>query len=316
MENFQLVVAVLGAIAIIAVLVHGLWSIRKQRPRPLRDSPTAKVYKDNAEASPRVDRDGFDADGIGAVRVRKSVAADTSAESTAEISSLRMTAAADPAPLAAVQDEPAAFALSPEPGAKVTRERREPSMGASTLDDSALASADEVQMELGLTTQAAAQSQVNAPQAPEAVASAEAEEAPLGEPTDVLVLHVVAKEGQVLQGAELLPCLLTLNFKYGDMNIFHRHVDNAGNGKVLFSLANMLKPGIFDPDNMEQFSTHGVVLFMTLPCHGDALINFSIMLNSAQQLADDLGADVLDGSRHPWSDLTKQAYIQRIRQQL
>ena len=42
------------------------------------------------------------------------------------------------------------------------------------------------------------------------------------------------------------------------MNIFHRHVDNAGNGKVLFSIANMLKPGVFDPDNMEQFSTQGV----------------------------------------------------------
>ncbi|MGL6121460.1 MAG: cell division protein ZipA, partial [Shewanella sp.] len=135
----------------------------------------------------------------------------------------------------------------------------------------------------------------------------------LADPRDVLVLHVVAKEGLQLNGAELLPCFLTLNFKYGDMNIFHRHVDNAGNGKVLFSIANMLKPGVFDPDNMEQFSTQGVVFFMTLPCYGDALMNFSIMLNSARQLAEDIDAVVLDGQRQPWGEFTKQDYLQRIR---
>ena len=137
----------------------------------------------------------------------------------------------------------------------------------------------------------------------------------LDDPRDVLVLHVVAKEGEELSGAELLPCLLTLNFKFGEMNIFHRHEDNAGTGKVLFSMANMVKPGIFDPDNMEQFSTQGVVLFMTLPCYGEALMNFSIMLNSAHQIADDLGGVVLDGGRDEWLESTKQNYIQRIRAQ-
>ncbi|MBO6228613.1 MAG: cell division protein ZipA, partial [Shewanella sp.] len=141
----------------------------------------------------------------------------------------------------------------------------------------------------------------------------QAAEDELGEPRDVLVLHVVAKDGQQLNGAELLPCFLTLNFKYGDMNIFHRHVDNAGNGKVLFSIANMLKPGVFDPDNMEQFSTQGVVFFMTLPCYGDALMNFSIMLNSARQLAEEIDAVVLDGQRLPWGEFTKQDYLHRIR---
>ena len=124
-------------------------------------------------------------------------------------------------------------------------------------------------------------------------------ERPVGDPVDVLVLHVCAREGEVLAGAELLPCLLTLNFKFGEMNIFHRHEDNAGTGKVLFSMANMVKPGVFDPDNMEQFTTQGVALFMTLPGHGDSLRNFSIMLNSACQLADDLGAEVLDDRRQP-----------------
>ncbi len=330
MENFQLVVAILGAIAIIAVLVHGLWSIRKQRPRPLRDSPTAKVYKDKSN-SKSLDRDGFDADGIGEVRVRKVHADDSDAESTPARPAKTQghTPVQRVRPATASSDD---VNLASEPSIKVSRERREPSMGQDKPQSHQSA---------GSASQSSHSTPPSKPlsAAPSAAELADAyqnnsyqddfdtsfddfddeiieDDAPLGDPVDVLVLHLVAKEGQVIHGAELLPCLLALNFKYGDMNIFHRHQDNAGNGKVLFSMANMLKPGIFDPDTMEQFSTHGVVLFMTLPCHGDALINFQIMLNSAEQMADDLDAQVLDGSRQPWDDYTKQAYIQRIRRQM
>ena len=59
----------------------------------------------------------------------------------------------------------------------------------------------------------------------------------------VIVLSVVMPEGRTMSGAALLPTLLTLGMKYGEMNIFHRHQDNAGNGKVTFSLANMMNPG-------------------------------------------------------------------------
>ncbi len=42
-------------------------------------------------------------------------------------------------------------------------------------------------------------------------------------------------------------------------------------------------------------------------------MNFSIMLNSARQLADDIDAVVLDGQRQPWGEFTKQDYLHRIR---
>ena len=54
---------------------------------------------------------------------------------------------------------------------------------------------------------------------------------------------------------------------------------------------------------------------MTLPCYGDALRNFSTMLNSAHQIADDLNGLVLDGGRDEWLESTKQNYIQRIKAQ-
>ena len=369
MEDLQLVLFVLGAIAIVAVLVHGFWSIRRQQPKSLKDSPMGNFYKKQAEkgeSSPkRIDAEGFDADGIGAVRVRKAgelapnnetPAANpylkqevkletkpqelTSPEFKAELKQglkpelkVELKVEAKHEPIPAQPD----FSLQPpvakeqHRGPKVSRHEPVLSTQANTHTNvhTSTPAPQMGQSHAAIVAQKAAEQEQALRAAPQQTALFEenehqadhqeeafveqAAEDELGEPRDVLVLHVVAKDGQQLNGAELLPCFLTLNFKYGDMNIFHRHVDNAGNGKVLFSIANMLKPGVFDPDNMEQFSTQGVVFFMTLPCYGDALMNFSIMLNSARQLAEEIDAVVLDGQRLPWGEFTKQDYLHRIR---
>lgn len=130
---------------------------------------------------------------------------------------------------------------------------------------------------------------------------------------EVIVLSVVVPEGSDISGAALLPTLLTLGMKYGDMDIFHRHEDNAGNGKVTFSLANMLNPGTFNLDDIESFSTQGITLFMTLPNPGDAFDVFDQMLNSAKQLALEFKGQVLDDKRSVMTKQTEQHYISKIR---
>ena len=140
-----------------------------------------------------------------------------------------------------------------------------------------------------------------------------AEKAPEIEP-QVIVLSVVMPEGQVMSGAALLPTLLTLGLKYGEMNIFHRHQDNAGNGKVTFSLANMMNPGTFELDDIENFSTQGITLFMTLPNAGDAFEVFEQMLNAAKQLAVEFKGQLLDDKRSVMTKQTEQHYIGTIRE--
>ncbi|MCL1074853.1 cell division protein ZipA [Shewanella dokdonensis] len=321
MEYFRLVLAVLAAIAIIAVLVHGFWSIRKQQAKPLKEKPMTDVYR---EAAARRDQEGFDADGIGEVRVRKTSPDDK----PPKLKSNRIRPenhkfkplADEQEPISLVETDDDDIADDFELSASAERSRKsnkasrqEPLLGDEELYE------EELQMELGLAdehapTATADFSDTAEPAKAAAVpASATPAQDAAVEPRDVLVLHVVARPGKTLSGAELLPCLLALNFKYGDMQIFHRHEDHAGHGKVLFSLANMVKPGVFDPDDMEQFTTHGVVLFMTLPCASDPVMSFSIMLNSASQLADDLDALLLDGQRNPWQLSTKKEYLERIK---
>jgi cell division protein ZipA len=130
----------------------------------------------------------------------------------------------------------------------------------------------------------------------------------------VIILSVVMPDNQQMLGAALLPSLLTLGLKYGEMNIFHRHEDNAGKGKVTFSLANQMNPGSFDLDNMENFATRGVTLFMTLPNAGDSFIVFEQMLNAAKQLAQEFNAQVIDDKRNVMTKQTEQHYISRIRE--
>ncbi|WP_077338757.1 cell division protein ZipA [Pseudocolwellia agarivorans] len=131
---------------------------------------------------------------------------------------------------------------------------------------------------------------------------------------EVLVVSVVMPQGEVISGAALLPTLLTLGLRYGDMDIFHRHQDSAGNGKVTFSLANIMNPGTFDLDALENFTTCGVTLFMTLPNAGDAFEVFEHMLGAAKQISIEFGAQLLDDKRSVMTKQTEQHYMSKIRE--
>ena len=129
---------------------------------------------------------------------------------------------------------------------------------------------------------------------------------------EVLVLNVKAPDDSPIAGAALLPMLLTLGFKFGDQDIFHRHVNSNGKGPVLFSLANMFKPGVFDIDNLENFTTQGISLFMILPIDDPHQV-FNMMHNAARKIADEFGAQVLDGRRSVLTKQGLQQYVEKIR---
>ncbi len=133
------------------------------------------------------------------------------------------------------------------------------------------------------------------------------------EPEEVLIINVMAKSGTYFSGAALLECLIENGMRYGAMNIFHCHLEHDGSGPVLFSLANIVMPGTFDLQAMDDFHTPGVSIFMTLPVEAESIPAFETMLSVAQSLADTLGGEMKDDSRSVMTQQTIGHYRQRVK---
>lgn len=136
--------------------------------------------------------------------------------------------------------------------------------------------------------------------------------APQAPVEEVLVINVVARDEQGFPGSALLQSVLESGLRHGDMNIFHRHESMSGNGDVLFSMANALKPGVFDLDEMDQTHVRAVSFFMGLPGPRHPKQALDLMIAAARKLGHELGGDLKDEQRSVLTAQTIEHYRLRI----
>jgi cell division protein ZipA len=141
---------------------------------------------------------------------------------------------------------------------------------------------------------------------------ASASSTPHAEPEEVFIINVMAFKDEMFGGNDLLEAVLKSGLRFGNMDIFHKYSDAKGEGTLLFSMANMVKPGTFDLDAMDEFETPGVSLFMTLPIAADSMKSFELMVETANSLADALDGELKDEQR---SAMTRQT-IEHCRQRI
>ncbi|GAA3709022.1 cell division protein ZipA [Oceanisphaera sediminis] len=321
MQDLRIILIILGAVAIAALLIHGLWTSQKARQKPMREKPIGKV------ANGPAGDDDFDGDGIGKVRVAGTRKAETARrrhedendwQTSPHFSALNDDDEDEPV----IGLAPAASSAKPVAAAKPVvaetelqqRERQYRQGEIDPLFDEPEASAPptlEQQHETAELNLAEREPEQEPEPVIEPVTAAPRREVPKTW-QDVYVINLVARPNQQLAGGELARVLTDAGFSFGDMDIFHRHHTAAHQGEALFSLINMVKPGTFNPNAMGQFSTPGVSIFMQLPAPGEAKNHFNLMVHTAEKMAEELDALLLDGQRSPLSP----DYLAHCREQL
>lgn len=143
-----------------------------------------------------------------------------------------------------------------------------------------------------------------------APASSSVKELPPAE--EVLVISVISRDEGGFKGPALLQNILESGLRFGEMNIFHRHESMAGHGEVLFSMANAVKPGVFDLDDIDHFSTRAVSFFLGLPGPRHPKQAFDVMVAAARKLAHELNGELKDDQRSVLTAQTIEHYRQRI----
>lgn len=122
--------------------------------------------------------------------------------------------------------------------------------------------------------------------------------------THFIVIRLMAPKGSHYVGYELMQALLSAGLRYGSRNIFHYYEETEGSEKILFSLASAVKPGTFELSQMGSITCPGLTLFMEYSNNSETnpLNTLTLMLDTARQLSEDLGGQLLTDKLKPLTE--------------
>ncbi len=145
---------------------------------------------------------------------------------------------------------------------------------------------------------------------PDPQATAACNNHPAGEGPPI-VLTVMAAAGDFFEGGDLLREFNAAGLHIGKDHLFHLYPEH-GERAPLFSVSNVLNPGVFDPQKIMTLQTRGLVLFLRLPSAHSGKHGFEALVECANTLARGLGGEVMDAERRPISN----HMLQRMQEQI
>ncbi len=113
----------------------------------------------------------------------------------------------------------------------------------------------------------------------------------------IVTLFLHAKDGQQFDWHLIQSAADQVGLEFGEDNLYYRFKGFGETKELIFMVANMLKPGVFQPD----MRTTGLVLIMTLPGVMPALDMWDSMFPVGERIAKILGGKLTDENHHIFS---------------
>ena len=129
----------------------------------------------------------------------------------------------------------------------------------------------------------------------------------------IIILYILAKPEASFNGTNLQKVVAAAGLEYGEFKFFHFLPESGDNqNQKLFSIANMYKPGSFDLDDMEKFSTMGLCAFMVPALVNDPVSGFNEMCTRCHKIADELSGVLTTNQRELLNEENYKQICNRI----
>ena len=129
----------------------------------------------------------------------------------------------------------------------------------------------------------------------------------------LVVLTILTPGERNLAGAVIREALTAFDLRPDEHGMFHHYGNRRGPPHdPVFSVANVLEPGVFDPARMDELATPGLCLFLRRPGALPATVAFDLMLDVGSRLARALEAVLCDDQRCRLTVQATQALRERV----
>ncbi|PCF97000.1 cell division protein ZipA C-terminal FtsZ-binding domain-containing protein [Vreelandella nigrificans] len=130
---------------------------------------------------------------------------------------------------------------------------------------------------------------------------------------EMVVISVLSRDPEGFDGGKLLELMMVCGLRYSrTMGIFHRFETESSDSELQFSMVNVLKPGTFPIEEMDDFVTPGITLLMPLPGAADSSAAFEAMVETAMVLVRHMGGELKDENHSVMTAQTIEFSRQRV----
>lgn len=130
---------------------------------------------------------------------------------------------------------------------------------------------------------------------------------------EMIVISVLSRDPEGFDGSKLLELMMACGLRYSSaMGVFHRFETESVDSELQFSMVNVVKPGTFPIEEMDEFVTPGITLLMPLPGAHDSSAAFEAMVETAMVVVRHMGGELKDENHSVMTAQTIEFARQRV----